>query len=89
MMLRPSPDVIYEVIDGRAMLVSPDGAELISLNAVGTMVWELLNAAGDAGRLAAELHPRFEGVTLDELQRDIADFLEELRKQGLVRETDA
>jgi hypothetical protein len=89
MTLRPAPEVIYEVIDGRAMLVSPDGAELISLNAVGTMVWESLATAGDPARIAAELHPRFEGVSLDELQRDIADFLEELRQQGLVRETDA
>ena len=45
MAVRRSPDVIHEAVDGRAMLVSPDGSELISLNTVGTMVWELLGPA--------------------------------------------
>ena len=87
--MRRSPDVIHEVVDDRAMLVSPDGSELISLNAVGTMVWDLLATAGDAGDLAAQMHPRFEGVSLDELERDIQAFLDILHEQGLVQETNA
>lgn len=89
MAVRRSPDVIHEAVDGRAMLVSPDGSELISLNAVGTMVWDLLATPAAAEDLAAQLHPRFEDVTLDELQRDIQAFLDSLREQGLVQETDA
>ena len=89
MAVRRSPDVIHEAVDGRAMLVSPDGSELISLNAVGTMVWDLLATPAVAEDLAAQLHPRFEDVTLDDLQRDIQAFLDSLREQGLVQETDA
>jgi hypothetical protein len=89
MAVRRSPNVIHEVVDDRAMLVSPDGAELISLNAVGTMVWELLERAGDAGEIAAQLHAHFDDITQSELERDIQVFLDSLREQGLVQKTDA
>lgn len=89
MAVRRSPDVIHEVIDERAMLVSPDGSELISLNAVGTLVWDLLGTAAEAEELAGRLHTRFEGVPRDELERDIRTFLESLREQGLVQEINA
>lgn len=89
MPVRRSPDVIHEAVDGRAMLVSPDGSELISLNAVGTMVWELLDTGAAAGEIAAQLHPRFDDVAIEDLERDIHTFLDSLREQGLVQETDA
>lgn len=89
MAVRRSPDVIHEAVDGRAMLVSPDGSELISLNVVGTMVWDLLDTGADAKELAAQLHSTFEDVSLDQLQQDIQAFLDSLREQGLVQETDA
>ena len=65
MAVRRSPDVIHEAVDGRAMLVSPDGSELISLNTVGTMVWELLDSGAGAHDLATQLHPRFDDVTIE------------------------
>ena len=89
MAVRRSPDVIHEAVDGRTMLVSPDGSELISLNTVGTMVWELLDSGAGAHDLATQLHPRFDDVTIEDLERDIDAFLESLREQGLVQETDA
>ncbi|MCK9487719.1 MAG: PqqD family protein [Dehalococcoidia bacterium] len=81
--------MIHEVVDERAMLVSPDGSELISLNAVGTLVWELLADGAEARDLATHLSPRFEDVTVDVLEKDIRAFLVSLHEQGLVQETDA
>jgi len=85
--LQRSPNVISEVVDDRAMLVSPDGSELLSLNAVGTMVWQLLDEhEGDVGRLADALLAEFEDVSREQLERDVAEFIATLRDEGLVEE---
>lgn len=83
-----SPRVVYEVVDGEAILVDPEGVEILGLNAVGTLVWEALDGRRGTVELAADLHPRFSGVTLDELERDIADFLADVEAVGLVVRTD-
>ncbi|MEZ4502544.1 MAG: PqqD family protein [Dehalococcoidia bacterium] len=84
---RRSPSVIFEVVDGRAMLVSADGSELLSLNPVGTRVWQLVDEhEGDSGRLASALLSEIEGVERDELERDIADFLSTLSSESLIEQ---
>ena len=82
--LRRADGVVYEVVDDCAVLVDPAGRKLITLNAVGSLVWEALATDGDAPSLAAALHPRFTGVDVQQLQADIASFLDELRAVGLV-----
>jgi hypothetical protein len=84
MLLRRSPDVTYEVVDGRAMLVDPAGKELITLNPVGTLVWETLDGALDVDGITDRLLPQLEGVTRITLARDVSAFVEELRAAGLV-----
>ena len=83
-----SPHVVYEVVDGKAVLVDPEGVELITLNEVGTVVWEALDGERDAGALAADLLGRFEGVSRAQLELDIAAFLSEVDAVGLVCEDD-
>ncbi len=79
-------NIMYEVVDGRAVLVDPKGAELLTLNEVGTLVWEALDGGSDARALATQLLPRFTGVTADELEADITSFIAELRDADLVVE---
>ena len=77
MMFRRADNVVKEVVDDR-------GVEMIVLNPVGTMVWDALDASRDASAIAASLVDRFADVSLDELERDVQTFLEELREAGLV-----
>jgi hypothetical protein len=81
-----APGVFYDVIDGQAVVVDPDGTELVTLNPVGTMIWEELDGTRGPCELAADLAPRLEGVTVTELERDIAAFLAEIEAAGLVSE---
>ena len=72
------------------MLVTPDGAELLSLNVVGTMVWEQIDdCEGDPERIAERLIVEFEGVSREQLEADVREFLDELREQRLVVEVPA
>jgi len=83
-----SPQVVYEVVDGQAVLIDPSGVELLTLNAVGTVVWEELDGRREPGDLASDLIGRFDGVTLPDFERDITDFLTDVAAAGLVRPAD-
>ena len=82
--LQRSADVVFDVVVDRAILLDGAGAELFTLNAVGTVVWHELDGRRDAGDLAADLLDQFVDVGFDELRADIAAFLDELAALGLV-----
>ena len=82
------PRVVYEVVDGQAVLVDPDGLELLTLNEVGTLVWEELDGHRGPAELAAALVGRFQGVTLPQFEQDIRQFLTEVEATGLVNPGD-
>jgi hypothetical protein len=81
---RRADDVSFEVIDGRAILVDPDGRELITLNAVGTLVWEAADGQLDEAGLAGRLSSRFPAVPAAQIEADVRQFLGELRQLRLV-----
>jgi len=81
-----SRDVLFELFEDRAVLLDPAGSELLTLNPVGTLVWQELEDADGASSLADRLLPRFRGVTRGQLEQDIESFLGELKELGLVVE---
>ena len=83
-MFRRADNVVKEVVDDRAFLLDDRGVEMIVLNPVGTLVWDVLDEPRDADSVATLLVDRFENVSLEELERDVQAFLEQLRDAGLV-----
>lgn len=75
---------MYEVVDGRAVLVDPTGSELITLNPVASMIWNALEEPTDANTIADRLLPEFEDVTREQLHADVVAFLEELDGLGVL-----
>ncbi|MBA3956158.1 MAG: PqqD family protein [Acidimicrobiia bacterium] len=59
---RRSPDVTYEIVDGRAMLIDAAGTEIITLNPVGSLVWSALDGERGVAGLAEHLLPELEGL---------------------------
>lgn len=68
------------------MLVDPSGTELLTLNPVGTLVWEALDGKREVDDLVDHLLPQFTDVSRQELEQDIVYFLEELGSSDLVVE---
>ena len=68
------------------MLVDPSGTELLTLNPVGTLVWEALDGNSGVEELVDRLLPQFVDVSREELEQDIGDFLEELASSELIVE---
>ena len=80
---RRAAGVAYEIVDGQAVVMDPDGTELVTLNDVGTRIFEALDGR-DLDALVDDLLPGFEGVTRADLARDVAEFVTELQEAGLV-----
>ncbi len=83
---RRAEGVLAEVLDGRAALVNPEGTELLTLNPVGSVVWEALEGEqsldGLVAAVSAACSPVPPGVVAD-VQR----FVDELCSLGLVMRT--
>ena len=84
MRYRRAEGVLAEILDDRAMLVAPDGTELITLNPTGTAVWETLADEGDPSAVAVKLHEQRPDVAFELLESDVRTFLTELEVAGLV-----
>lgn len=76
--------MVFEVTGDRAVLLDPSGKELVTLNPVGTVVWQLLDEPRDAGDVAAALHAAFPDVPMAKLEDDAKRFLAELAASDLV-----
>jgi len=81
---RRSPGVAYDVLDGQAVLIDPVGLEMLTLNAVGTLVWNELDGEKDVPELANAVLGRVTGVGLDALVADVGAFVASLEDAGLV-----
>jgi len=81
---RRAAGVNYEIIEGRAVVIDPDGRELITLNEVGTLIWEHLDGERDVPALVDELLTEFDGVTREQFERDVRAYLDELRDVGIL-----
>jgi len=84
--IQRNPDVTSETVEGQAVLIAPEGDEIITLNSVGTLVWDALATARDVDSLTDHLLTQFVDVERDELQGDVVAFLGELRESGLIEE---
>jgi hypothetical protein len=86
---RKSPATSFRVIDGQAVVMQAEGAEVHILNDVGTRVWSLL----DGKRTVDEIVAMVEGQLrsdggYDQLPADVGadvtDFLDDIVKRGMI-----
>ena len=75
---------LADLVDGKRVLVLPDGTEVITLNAVGTMVWDALDEHHNVHDIASSVRARFDDVDVPHVTADVGHFLAELRDLGLV-----
>jgi len=85
--MRRADHVIWEVTGSRAVLLDPDGSELITLNPVGTIIWDAIDGL-PPDAITDLVHPQFDGVTRDRLESDVRAFLGELEELGVIVPTD-
>ena len=86
--MKRSKDFLLQKVGGQDLLV-PLGAKvmdmnsLITLNATGRLVWELLAEDNSVEYLVAEVVEQFD-VDLERARADVQAFLDDLGRQGLL-----
>ena len=88
MQFRRATDVTHDELDGLAVLLDRNAVKMLTLNPVGTLVWELLDEDRTCAEVTALLLPKVRGVTAEQLEIDVASFLSELVDAGVVVASD-
>jgi hypothetical protein len=84
--LRRSPETYFEVVEDKAVIVDPEGRELLTLNRTATIVWHALDGERDEDQIIDQLAARFPEVPRDQLLADVRRFVAELTSVGLLVE---
>jgi hypothetical protein len=79
-----SSDVLYQTIEGHAVLLDLAGERYYSLDDVGTRIWQLLSEQSDVSTLLERLLDLYD-VDRGSLTRDLSSFFDRLAAAGLVR----
>lgn len=77
------PDVIWRVLDDNAVLVSPQGGQVTTLNNVGTKIWSLIDGQNNGIEIADRLVQQYD-VSVTQARQDVENFLNKLNNRGLI-----
>lgn len=75
-----SPFLAWRIIEGEAVIISPQERELHSLNEVGTEVWKLADGSRTLTQIAHELTHTYD-ATLEEILPDVLAFAQALQEK--------
>jgi len=75
--LRPRPDIRYRIIEGEAVVVRQDAAELIVLNETGARVLQLMDGVRSVAAIVDMMAEEFAAERPD-IEGDVMAFIGEL-----------
>ena len=83
-----SRDVVARVVGGETLIVPVrakvgDLASIYSFNGTGTLIWKLLESPRTVSELATEVADEY-SVELAQAERDVNEFVSEMKSVGLV-----
>ena len=78
--------MVSDVVEDRAVLVDPAGQELITLNSVGTLVWDALDGRRGVPELCRVVSDQYPSTPAAQVEADVRSFLDELSGLGLLSE---
>lgn len=83
-LLRRNPEMTWDDAGDRVVVLDAAGSTLITLNPVGSVLWEQLDRPRGADRLAEVLAERFPDEDPATLREDVDAFVTELVDAGLL-----
>jgi hypothetical protein len=85
---RRKSDIRFRVLDGEAVVLRQEDAEVVVLNEVGTRILQLVDQGGSEEQVLALLLEEFE-VGEEDLARDVREFLAEMVENEILEAVDA
>ena len=83
--VRIQEDVLFQELQGEAVLLNLKTGVYLGLNQIGTRIWQLLQEDGALNRVV-EVMLREYDVTPEKLAQDLLDLVGQMEKQGLLAE---
>ena len=80
---RIEPGVVFELVDGEAVVLSLESSTYYKLNPVGARIWRLLQDEPTHEQLLQTLESEYE-VTSGRVREDVHHLLAELQRAALV-----
>ena len=77
-----SPFVAWRIIEGEAVIISPQERELHHLNEVGTEIWRMADGSRTLSQIAHQLSRIYE-ITPEEILLDVIAFAQEMCDKGV------
>ncbi len=81
--IRIPDEVVYEVLDGEAIVLNLESGVYYTLNETGTRIWQLLSEHGRVDAVKSAMLEEFE-TTAEAVEADISKLIDDLREQGLL-----
>jgi hypothetical protein len=78
-----NPQTAWRVYDGEAVILLAENSTLNTLNAVGTLIWEVSDGKTPVSAIVARICEEFV-VEPGEARRDATAFIEKLCERGLL-----
>ena len=82
--VRPGEDVLFQELDGEAVLLDMTSEQYFGLNEVGTRIWQLIDTHHDLNAVFQAMSEEY-AVEPEQLRRDLDGFVEELSTAGLLQ----
>ncbi len=80
-----TPGLIWRVVDGNMVVVSPDAGDVHVLSQTGSEIWQLLLDGQDVSAIESYLVQKYI-VSAAQAHEDVAVFIAELQSSGLLRQ---
>lgn len=75
---RANPNVSCADEEDGAVLFHADSGEATIINPTGRVIWGFIQNPCTAGEIVARLAAEYEGAAVDELEKDVTEFLQVL-----------
>jgi hypothetical protein len=76
-------DVVFRELDGEAVILNLESGMYFGLDAVGTRIWQLLDAHRTLRKTLEALEAEYDAPA-DRLESDLSDFVDRLQARGLL-----
>ncbi|MDY6844625.1 MAG: lasso peptide biosynthesis PqqD family chaperone [Thermodesulfobacteriota bacterium] len=77
-------ELVSSNLDGETVLMSVENGKYYGMDGIGSRIWELVASPRSISDVCNILIEEFE-VDREKCERDVLDFLEDLRKQKLIK----
>ncbi len=83
MAIKQAPSVAFQVIDGRAVLVTPRKNTIHYMNEIGTDIWNYIAEERTENEIISFIQEAYE-VDEATAKSDVMDFIQKLESKGLL-----